>query len=65
MKVIEKKFERLGIESAPGQEVLTEAMPVALRGEKLAGTAVDFSHGDVDALRENAQKHWHWLTHQL
>lgn len=23
------------------------------------------ARGDVDALRENAQKHWHWLTRQL
>lgn len=51
MTDIEKKFERLGIENAPGQEVLTEAIPVTLRGEKLAGTKVDFSHGDVDAFQ--------------
>lgn len=46
---IEEKFSRLGIDNAPGQESLQKAETLELRGEKLPGEAVDFSHGDVDA----------------
>ncbi|MBQ3532411.1 MAG: pyridoxal phosphate-dependent aminotransferase [Oscillospiraceae bacterium] len=46
---IKEKFARLGIEHAPGQEVLQKQQPLDLRCEKLEGPAVDFSHGDVDA----------------
>lgn len=49
MMTIHEKFARLGIEHAPGQEVLQKQQPLDLRGEKLEGHAVDFSHGDVDA----------------
>lgn len=46
---IEQKFEKLGIDNAPGQESLQKSAALDLRGEKLEGPAVDFSHGDVDA----------------
>ena len=46
---IQEKFARLGIDNAPGQESLQKSQVLELRGEKLDGPAVDFSHGDVDA----------------
>ena len=46
---IHEKFRRLGIDNAPGQESLQKEQPLELRGEKLEGAFVDFSHGDVDA----------------
>lgn len=46
---VAEKFERLGIDNAPGQESLRKSAPLELRGEKLPGVPVDFSHGDVDA----------------
>lgn len=46
---IREKFSRLGIDNAPGQESLQKNQILELRGEKLPGPAVDFSHGDVDA----------------
>lgn len=46
---ITEKFDRLGIDNAPGQESLQKSAKLELRGEKLDGPAVDFSHGDVDA----------------
>lgn len=50
MNPIEEKFARLGTDHAPGQEVRQRSAPtgLSLRGEALAGTPVDFSHGDVD-----------------
>ncbi len=49
MSRIEEKFKRLGIDNAPGQESLQGEIKLDLRGEKLEGELVDFSHGDVDA----------------
>lgn len=46
---IEEKFDRLGIDNAPGQESLQKNTTLELRGKKLEGAMVDFSHGDVDA----------------
>lgn len=46
---IAEKFEKLGIDNAPGQEELQGSAVLELRGERLEGAAVDFSHGDVDA----------------
>ncbi len=46
---IQEKFATLGIDNAPGQEALQKAQVLELRGEKLEGPVVDFSHGDVDA----------------
>ncbi|PJI40893.1 pyridoxal phosphate-dependent aminotransferase [Ferrovibrio sp.] len=51
MLTIEKKFEALATENAPGQEVRQAAGNIdnLVRGKPLTGTPVDFSHGDVDA----------------
>ncbi len=46
---IAEKFALLGIDNAPGQESLQKAERLDLRGEKIPGAPVDFSHGDVDA----------------
>ncbi len=48
---IQSKFARLATDNAPGQEVRQSAggIEALLRGAPLAGTPVDFSHGDVDA----------------
>ena len=46
---IQEKFAGLGIDNAPGQEALQKKEALDLRGEKLLGARVDFSHGDVDA----------------
>ncbi|TWB13543.1 aspartate/methionine/tyrosine aminotransferase [Rhizobium sp. ERR 1071] len=48
---IQAKFERMGTDAAPGQEVRqqVEGIEALLRGERIAGRQVDFSHGDVDA----------------
>ncbi len=53
MLTITEKFARLGTDHAPGQEVrqTLASQDVPLRGDTLAGTPVDFSHGDVN---ENA-----------
>ncbi|MBP1932812.1 pyridoxal phosphate-dependent aminotransferase [Ammoniphilus resinae] len=49
MGLLDEKFLKLGAEYAPGQEVRQDTNEVQLRGEIIAGTPVDFSHGDVDA----------------
>jgi len=49
MSLLDGKFLKLGAEYAPGQEVRQNTKEVKLRGEIIPGTAVDFSHGDVDA----------------
>ena len=51
MSPIEKKFTKLGIDNAPGQEVRESLKRESskLQGEHLPGTPVDFSHGDVNA----------------
>jgi aspartate/methionine/tyrosine aminotransferase len=48
---IKEKFERLGTDAAPGQELRQAATGIEalLRGEPIFGRSVDFSHGDVDA----------------
>lgn len=48
---VEDKFRRLGVESAPGQEVRQDnaGLESLIRGGKIEGRSVDFSHGDVDA----------------
>ena len=48
-KTIAEKFDHLGVDNAPGQESQQKEVALDLRGEKLEGPAVDFSHGDVDA----------------
>lgn len=49
MDLLSEKFLKLGVENAPGQEVRQNTSEIKLCGEKLSGTPVDFSHGDVDA----------------
>ena len=49
MDTLLEKFAKLGCDNAPGQEGRQKAVKLELRGEKLEGTPVDFSHGDVDA----------------
>lgn len=49
MSTVLEKFEKLGCDNAPGQEGKRKNGVLDLRGEKLEGVAVDFSHGDVDA----------------
>lgn len=46
---IASKFEKLGIDNAPGQQSSDNFEGILLRGEPLSGVPVDFSHGDVDA----------------
>ncbi len=48
---VEAKFRKLGVDNAPGQEVRQDGsgLDSLLRGERIEGLAVDFSHGDVDA----------------
>ena len=50
MTPIEQTFAALGTDHAPGQEARQSdgASEADFRGEPLPGTAVDFSHGDVD-----------------
>ena len=49
MDALLEKFAKLGCDNAPGQEGRQKAVELELRGEKLEGKMVDFSHGDVDA----------------
>ena len=49
MDSLTEKYKKLGIDNAPGQEALQRTAALDLRGEKLPGLPVDFSHGDVDA----------------
>ena len=48
---LDEKFRALEADNAPGQEVRQETgdLNSLMRGEKLEGIPVDFSHGDVDA----------------
>lgn len=46
---IQEKFSTLGVDNAPGQEENKQIDPKLFEGKKLPGTAVDFSHGDVNA----------------
>lgn len=49
MDSLTSKYAKLGVESAPGQEDLQVVTDLPLRGEKIWGEKVDFSHGDIDA----------------
>lgn len=48
---LDEKFRSLETDNAPGQEVRQDTgdLNAIMRGEKLSGVPVDFSHGDVDA----------------
>lgn len=49
MSSIEDKFLKLGAEFAPGQEVRQNVDSLSVNIDKIPGTPVDFSHGDIDA----------------
>jgi aspartate/methionine/tyrosine aminotransferase len=49
MSLIAEKFDRLAADGAPGQEGRQKVELDNVPFEKLDGTPVDFSHGDVDA----------------
>lgn len=53
MSNLDNKFAGLGADNAPGQEVrqTEDDLKSVMRGGPIAGRAVDFSHGDVDAFR--------------
>lgn len=55
MSLLEDKFLRIGADYAPGQEGRQNVNEIELRGEKIPGTPVDFSHGDVDAFQPTAE----------
>jgi aspartate/methionine/tyrosine aminotransferase len=48
---LDKKFKALKANNAPGQEIRQNLgdLKSIMRGNKLSGAAIDFSHGDVDA----------------
>lgn len=62
MITIEEKFRALEAENAPGQEARQETgdLDTLMRGEKIEGEAIDFSHGDIDAHppTPHAEKQW-------
>ena len=49
MTNLDEESAKLGVDSAPGQELRQKFDDAKLQGEKLDGVAVDFSHGDVNA----------------
>ena len=49
MDYLAEKFKRMGIDNAPGHESRQKQLQLDIRGEKIPGPVVDFSHGDVDA----------------
>ena len=51
MTALDEKFRALETDNAPGQEVRQAIgdLDAMMRGDKLDGIPVDFSHGDVDA----------------
>ena len=51
MMTLDEKFRALEADNAPGQEVRQDVgdLNAIMRGGKLDGVSVDFSHGDVDA----------------
>ena len=49
MDLLDKKFSKLGVDNAPGQEVRQVAEEIQFSGELIPGKSVDFSHGDVNA----------------
>ncbi len=51
MTTLDEKFRALEAGNAPGQEVRQDIgdLNAIMRGRKIDGVPVDFSHGDVDA----------------
>lgn len=63
MTTIDDKFKALGAENAPGQEARqkTDNLDTIMRGDKIAGVRVDFSHGDVDAFAPTPSSKDAWM----
>lgn len=61
---LNEKFNALAADNAPGQEVRqgTDDLSSIMRGGKLEGTPVDFSHGDVDAFPPTPGSSVAWNT---
>ncbi len=63
MITLEEKFSALKADNAPGQEVRQglDNLDTIMRGKKLGGIPVDFSHGDVDAFPPTpfSEQAWH------
>ncbi|WP_147678104.1 pyridoxal phosphate-dependent aminotransferase [Algibacter pacificus] len=61
-KTLDEKFKALEAENAPGQEVRQDLSQLEhiMKGGKLTGVPVDFSHGDVDAFppTPNSDSYW-------
>lgn len=49
MDLLSKKFAKIGVDNAPGQEGRQRSRELPLIGESIPGIPVDFSHGDVNA----------------
>ena len=47
LDLLTDKFAKLGVNNAPGQEARQQVESIGLRADKIEGTPVDFSHGDV------------------
>ncbi|NJX16060.1 pyridoxal phosphate-dependent aminotransferase [Tamlana crocina] len=62
-KSLEAKFEALEADNAPGQEVRQDlgVLENVMRGGKLKGVPVDFSHGDVNAFTPTPDSENYWL----
>jgi len=70
MDLLLKKFKKLGVDNAPGQEYFQDKNILDIRGPQLSGVPVDFSHGDVDAFKplpgslEKFIDGYYWGGHQ-
>ncbi len=60
---LDERFKALETENAPGQEFRQDVSDLSkiMRGEKLEGDPVDFSHGDVDAFTPTPGAAETWL----
>jgi aspartate/methionine/tyrosine aminotransferase len=63
MMTLDEKFKALEAENAPGQEVQQGFGDIKslMRGQKLEGDPVDFSHGDVDAFPPTPGSDTAWI----
>jgi len=63
MMTLDEKFKALETENAPGQEFRQNIgdLSTIMRGEKLDGDFVDFSHGDVDAFTPIPEAEEVWI----
>ncbi|PQJ69242.1 pyridoxal phosphate-dependent aminotransferase [Polaribacter butkevichii] len=62
--VLDEKFKALEAENAPGQEVRQDLslLDNVMKGKKLDGIPVDFSHGNVDAFPPTPNSENYWLN---